>query len=67
MKEIQEQKVDNPIIVFILGMAGKVMAAELAEQGYTCWDVGHLAKYYDAFMKGMEGTEDNIRKFYAPD
>lgn len=57
----------DAIIVFILGMAGKVMIAELADQGYTCWDAGHLAKYYDAYKRGIENTDKNISDFFAPD
>lgn len=67
MKEIQEKTTKEAIIVFVLGMAGKVMIAELTDLGYVCWDVGHLAKYYDAYRKGIENTEENIRKFNAPD
>lgn len=54
-------------LVFILGMAGKAMIPELAELGYTCWDVGHLAKYYNAYMTELPGTTENIADFYAPD
>lgn len=67
MMQIKKFDNKNTIIVFILGMAGKVMAAELTECGYVCWDVGHLAKYYDAFMKGIENTEENISNFFSPD
>lgn len=66
-KEIEKHNANNSIIVFILGMAGKVMASELTKQGYVCWDVGHLAKYYDAYMTGIENTEENRQRFYAPD
>jgi hypothetical protein len=57
----------NSIIVFILGMAGKAMIPELSKEGYLCWDVGHLAKYYNAYMCGFDNTEENRKKFYAPD
>ena len=65
--QIKETTYNESIIVFILGMAGKVMAAELTEEGYVCWDVGHLAKYYDAFMRGIENSDENVKKFYEPD
>lgn len=65
--QIKKTTDKDSIIVFILGMAGKVMTAELAEEGYICWDVGHLAKYYDAFMHGIENTDENVKKFYEPD
>lgn len=67
ISKIKDIATNEHIIVFILGMAGKVIISELAEHGYTCWDVGHLAKYYDAFMKGYENTQQNIEEFYAPD
>lgn len=52
------------LLVFILGQAGKAMIYELVEEGYVCWDVGHLAKYYNALMKGISW---NNASFYAPD
>ena len=67
---IQHIKRNNPkdcIVVFILGMAGKAMIPELTDCGYMCWDVGHLAKYYNAYMQGKIMTEDEIKAFYAPD
>jgi hypothetical protein len=53
--------------VFILGQSGKAMTVQLTDMGYTCWDVGHLAKYYNAFMTGMVWNAENKAKFYAPD
>lgn len=67
VEEIRKKVNKDQLLIFILGMAGKVLTAELSKEGYICWDVGHLAKYYDAFMKGIEGTEENISKFFAPD
>ena len=67
---IQQIKSNDPkecIVVFILGMAGKAMVPELTDCGYMCWDVGHLAKYYNAYMQGNVMTEDEIKAFYAPD
>lgn len=55
------------VVVFILGMAGKALIPILTEDGYMCWDVGHLAKYYNAYMSGTGGSDSEIRKFYAPD
>ena len=40
IKEIKLVTLKDDLIVFILGMAGKVMISELSEQGYICWDVG---------------------------
>lgn len=55
------------LILFILGMGGKAMIPELTEKGYMCWDIGHLAKYYDAYRKGAVWTSSFARNFYSPD
>lgn len=31
------------------------------------WDIGHLAKDYDAYMRGIDKTEGNIAEFLKPD
>lgn len=67
ISEIEEIVDKQTILVFILGMAGKAMIPELTDKGYMCWDVGHLAKYYNAYMMRLEGTAENIARFYAPD
>lgn len=67
IKEINEKVSKDEIICFILGMAGKAMSYDLTKQGYMVWDVGHMAKDYDAYMKGIEKNHKNTREFYAPD
>lgn len=67
MREITTTVSKDRILVFILGMAGKAMIPELTDLGYLCWDVGHLAKYYNAYMTNMEWTPKNTAKFFAPD
>lgn len=67
MKQILETATKEDIIVFVLGMAGKAMTADLARMGYTCWDVGHLVKFYDVFMQSKPMSKEDITKFYAPD
>lgn len=67
MNQIEREVSKEQLIVFILGMAGKAMIPELVDRGYTCWDVGHLAKYYNAYMTGMENNSENIANFFAPD
>jgi hypothetical protein len=57
----------DKLIVFILGQSGKAMNVQLTDLGYTCWDVGHLAKYYNAFMTRMVWDAENTAKFFAPD
>lgn len=62
-KENKEQ-----LFVFILGMAGKVMASEISDMGYVAWDIGHLAKGYNVYKMGMNDLyKDNIINFYSPD
>ncbi len=63
IKQVDKQT----IIVFILGMAGKAMIPEVTDLGYVAWDVGHLAKSYNAFMTNMQVTPENMANFYAPD
>lgn len=67
LSDVRKYDHNKYVIVFILGMAGKAMIPILTDDGYMCWDVGHLAKYYNAYMSGYGNTEKEIRKFYAPD
>lgn len=54
-------------ICVILGPASKVLVDDLTKAGYTAWDVGHLAKDYDAYRKRLNRTKEDIGRFYAPD
>lgn len=67
ISRIKREVSKEQLIVFILGMAGKAMIPELTDMGYVCWDVGHLAKYYNAYKTNLPGTKENIARFYAPD
>ena len=55
------------IIVFILGPCSKVLVNELSKDGYMAWDLGHLAKDYDMYMRGIEKTRKTITEFVKPD
>lgn len=69
-KIIQEVSKESPrqvLIIMILGMGGKAMIPELVDMGYTCWDIGHLAKMYDTYMRDADWGIEARRKFYAPD
>lgn len=57
----------DEIICVILGMAGKAMVPILTNKGYLVWDIGHMAKDYDAYMNKIEKNHINTRSFYAPD
>lgn len=58
---------DKKTFVFILGPCAKALVYKLTEKGYLAWDIGHLAKDYDAYMKGIEKNEKNIVDFFRPD
>ena len=67
IKKIEKESKDN-LLIFILGMAGKAMIPEVTDMGYTAWDIGHLAKGYNAYMTGMDGNDaENVADFFAPD
>lgn len=65
--KIKEQVRKDQLLVFILGMAGKAIIPEVTEMGYCAWDIGHMAKSYNAYMTNMNPTEENIKNFFAPD
>lgn len=67
MSDIVKNVSKDTLLIFILGMAGKAMIPEMSALGYVAWDIGHLAKSYDAYMKNTEYTEENVADFYAPD
>ncbi len=67
MKRIKESVPKEKLLIFILGMAGKAMIPEVTDLGYVAWDIGHLAKGYNAYMTNMEATKENISDFFAPD
>lgn len=63
IEEIRKNYNKGDILIFILGQAGKAMIVKLSQQGYLCFDVGHLAKLYNSLKLGTEIDEN----FYAPD
>ena len=67
LNEICTKVPKDYLICLILGMTAKVLVPELTEIGYVAWDVGHLAKDYNAYMKGEQKCQKNISNFWAPD
>ena len=62
------RKIDKDrLICVILGPASKVLIHDLTKEGYTAWDIGHLAKDYDSYRKHLGRTREEIGRFYAPD
>ena len=58
---------EKSTLCFILGPTATVVAYDLAQEGYTAWDIGHIAKEYDAYMKYLDGNKNSLEKFFAPD
>lgn len=54
-------------VCVILGMAGKAMVRDLTDEGYMVWDIGHMAKDYDYYMRGVPRDDEHCREFYSPD
>lgn len=63
------QKIDkNRIVIIILGPTAKILAYDLALQGYQALDLGHIAKSYDWYIKNK--TTSNLKDaidFFNPD
>jgi glycosyltransferase family protein len=57
----------NRLVLIILGPTATVLAYDLAKEGYQALDMGHIAKDYDCFKKGIVPTSSNITKFYLPE
>ena len=55
------------LIIIILGAAATVLAYDLADCGYRALDIGHIAKDYDWYMKGITQNEKNVMNFFNPD
>ncbi len=63
-----KQNIDSSyILVFVLGMAGKAINYILTQEGYMCWDVGHLVKYYDLNFSRRKLSEVERKRFFSPD
>lgn len=67
IEEIEKRVPKDWLICIILGMTATVLAADLADLGYIAWDVGHVAKDYNAYMNKTDKTEEVMDAFFAPD
>ena len=67
LDEITRHAGKDSLICLILGPTATAMASDLTDAGYMAWDVGHIAKDYDAFMKKTERSHENHSKFWQPD
>lgn len=57
----------DTILCFALGATAKALIYELNKEGYICYDIGHMAKDYDVYRKGVLSNPTNARAFYTDD
>lgn len=58
------------IHILMCGPTAKVLVVDLTDMGFRALDLGHLAKDYDWYYKGVDiynTTAQNSAKFVAPD
>ena len=67
MEKIEKTVPKDYLICLILGQTATVMVPDLTDMGYMTWDVGHIAKDYDAYKKQTAKTQANMDAFWAPD
>ena len=67
LAEIKEKVSTDTLICLVLGMTATAMVPDLTDMGYMAWDLGHLAKEYNAYMHREEKTQENLDRFWAPD
>lgn len=58
---------EDMVVALILGPTATVLAYELSKRGRIAYDIGHVPKDYDAFMKNADRSSAAIQKFYAAD
>lgn len=67
MKDICKYE-KSRIVILMAGPAACVFASDLTYKGYRALDLGHVAKFYDYYKKGIKMENDDIiKKFFAPD
>lgn len=67
LEKIEKTVPKDYLICLILGQTATAMVPALTDMGYMAWDVGHVAKDYDAYRNGTEKTQKNMDAFWAPD
>lgn len=67
LEKIEAEVPKDYLICLILGPTATVLPADLTDMGYMAWDIGHIAKDYNAYMSKTEKTAKNIQEFWAPD
>lgn len=67
LEKIERTVPKDYLVCLILGQTATAMVPDLTDLGYMAWDVGHVAKDYDAYMNKTEKTQKNMDAFWAPD
>ncbi len=67
LEKIEKEVPKDFLVCAVLGQTATVLAYDLTDRGYMCWDVGHIAKDYDAYMKKTEKSQKNMDAFWDPD
>lgn len=67
IENIQRNVPKDYLVCLILGMTATALAKDLSDLGYTAWDIGHIAKDYDCYMKQTPKTKQNMDSFWDPD
>ena len=59
----------NFVHILMCGPTACILAADLCVDGRRALDLGHLAKHYDWYKRGidMSSSDEKMIKFYAPD
>lgn len=63
----REYPKEEATLCFILGPTATAAAYELSKEGYLAWDIGHIAKDYDAYRKQTPRTSETCFTFYQRD
>lgn len=57
----------NRLVLIILGPTATILAYDLAQEGYQALDIGHTAKDYDFYNKGISKRDEGLNNFFSPD
>lgn len=64
MTAVKDAYTPGALVCLMMGMTATAMAIELSACNIMAWDIGHIAKEYDAFMRKVEKTQENMDAFW---
>ncbi len=67
MMEKARMRPKSDVICLAVGATAKVMAYELTKEGYIVYDIGHMPKDYDSYMKKVKKDRESAEEFYLED